>query len=299
MTNEVTDYRSNPEKQIKHAAEVIKKSAQRRKVFEAIYETKKKVKTVDEIASKTSLSRMRVLQEAGNLFNNSIISKTKQNGKLAYEKDKFYTQYKKKILSLAGNKDKLSKFLTKSNPLSSIVTIKVPLLKRQLNAKYITIDDIDSFSRTRKVQNVGKNTPILESVFKKGIQKIMLERGIFKDWGGEKNDLYTTRLLLKGKRKRVAFGFKGKSTKGTLTPAKMGVNGDQIQRLFENPADVFIVQYWDKIGESVIQQMEHSAMLKSYKEEREIFYSTIDGQDTLRILSGYPKEFSGSLSPKK
>lgn len=40
------------------------------------------------------------------------------------------------------------------------------------------------------------------------------------------------------------FACKGPGTKGILTPARMGQNGDQIPRLFTTAADVFLVQYW-------------------------------------------------------
>lgn len=75
-----------------------------------------------------------------------------------------------------------------------------------------------------------------------GMQQVLGEKGKFQDWGGEGNDLWTTRLRLGGKRRATAFAFKSGGTPGKLTPAKMGRNGDQIQRLFQSPADVFIVQ---------------------------------------------------------
>lgn len=288
---DVTDIRSNPKEQIVHVAEVIKKSSDRRKVFEAIYNTKQKIKTVSEVVDKTKLSRMRVLQEAGNLANNRIITKTKKDNRLAYEKDPFFTQHKKKILSIAGKKEKIAKIPTKSNPLTSMTTIKVTVPSQRIKVHSITIDDIDSFSKVKKVKSIQKNFPIQEKVFKKGIQKIIGEPGSFNDWGGEKNDLYTSRIKIKGKRKSTAFAFKGKGTSGILTPAKMGKNGDQIQRLFENPAEVFIIQYWDRIGEAVIEQANSHAKLKSLMENKEIFVCFIDGKDTQKLLDAYRTKF--------
>ncbi len=291
MVHETTDIRSNPTEQIKHVAETLKRSADRRKVFEAIYRTKKKIKTVTEITAITKLRRMRVLQEAGNLANNSIVKKTKVNGELAYEKDPFFTQHKKRILSLAGNKDKLARFMTKSNPIQSMYTVKIQVPKQKLRDIYISIDEIDSFSKVKNVKNVGENIPIYEDEFKKGIQRILGEEGTFKDWGGEKNDLLSTRLMLRGRRRRVAFGFKGRGQGGVLTPNKMGKNGDQIQRLFESAAEVFLVQYWDRISEKIIEQMQGWAQLKSIKEQKDIFYGIIDGQDTQRLYVAYKDKF--------
>ena len=49
----------------------------------------------------------------------------------------------------------------------------------------------------------------------------------------------------------------------------MGKNGDQIQRLvLECPADVFLVQYWNAIDDSVLEQLEKFAQYKSYTEEQ-------------------------------
>ena len=132
---------------------------------------------------------------------------------------------------------------------------------------------------------------MLEAKFKEGIKRILHEKGRFKDWGGERNDLLTTRLWLKGKRRATAFALKGKGLRRKLTPALMGKNGDQIQRLFSSPAQVFLVQYWDQIDESVLEQMSAFAKAKSAVEGKEIWYGVIDGNDSNRILKAYPSVF--------
>ena len=155
----------------------------------------------------------------------------------------------------------------------------------------ITVDEIDTF---RKVRHVKANThpnPMPEARFKRGIQRILGERGRFKDWGGERNDLLTTRLVLKGKRRAAAFAFKGPGLRGILTPGRMGKNGDQIHRLFNSAAEVFLVQYWNQIAESVLEQMEEFAKAKSVSDGKEIFFGVIDGQDSNRIITAYPKSF--------
>ena len=292
MPIEVSDVRSNPQDQIAHAARVIGRSKDCRKVFSAIYQGKKKIKTITDIVQLTSLPRIRVLQEAGKLCNNRIIKKTKVRKELAYEKDPFYTQNKKKILSLAGNKEALEKFPTKTNPKIKEMLVHVLLPKKMADVKQLTIDDIDSFAKVRGYSSRKNAIPIEEKMFKEGLQKILQEQGTFQDWGGELDDLFSTRLLLNGERKNVAFGLKGKGTGGILTPKKMGERGDQIQRLFRAPADVFLVQYWGQIDESIIEQMKHFAIAKSVLENRKIYFGVIDGQDTERILSVYSEYFS-------
>src|SRR6185312_1730126 len=90
-----------------------------------------------------------------------------------------------------------------------------------------------------------------EAKFKGGIASILGERDSFSDWGGESRDLSSTRVWIGGRRRVAAFAFKGPGMTGRLTPGKMGKNGDQIQRLFGAPAEVFLVQYGGRVLQSV------------------------------------------------
>jgi hypothetical protein len=56
-------------------------------------------------------------------------------------------------------------------------------------------------------------------------------------------------------------------------------------------AEVFIVQYHNQVDEDVVQQMIAFATLNSVRESRPIWYGIIDGDDTNRLLSAYPKQF--------
>ncbi len=292
MSLDVSDVRSNPQDQIAHAARVIGRSPQRRKVFIWIYKGKQKVKTVAEIVVLSSLPRKRVLEEAQKLYNNDIIRKTKVGKELAYEKYPFFTQNKDKVLRLAGNPTALAKFPTKINPRVGNVSVTLSLPRKSIDATRITVDDIESFAKVRGKESDNQSPPIEERVFKQGLQKILGEEGTFQDWGGESDDLFSTRMFVGGQRKAVAFGLKGKGTKGALYPKKMGKRGDQIQRLFGAPADCFLVQYWGQIDESVNEQMRDLAMLKSVQECKRIYYGVIDGRDTMRILLAYSDAFS-------
>jgi hypothetical protein len=94
-----------------------------------------------------------------------------------------------------------------------------------------------------------------------------------------------------GKRVAAAFAFKGPGMKGVLVPGKLGKNGDQIQRLFVEDADLFIVQYVGQIASTVAQQMAVFAQAKSLSTGRKIYYGTIDGTDSARLIAAYPKAF--------
>jgi len=295
MTIETSDVRSNPNDQILFAAEKIGNSRLRKEVFKEIHRGKRKIKTVSEIVEKTRLERIQVLKAGNYLYNNRIIKKTKINGELAYERDDFYFQNKKKILKLSEDAEQREKFPTKRTRTTSLddITINVKLPKKLTKVEKITIDDIDSFLKVKEIKfsTNEKDTPILEEDFQQGLQKIINEEGVFKDWGGEIDDLYTNRIVINGKRVYAAFGLKGRGKRGKLTPKNMGTQGDQIQRLFRAPADAFFVQYWSQIDESIIEQMHAFAVAKSVLEDKTIYYGIIDGQDTNRIIKAYPEFF--------
>ena len=292
----VTDFRSNTNDQIVNAAELVGRSEQRAAVFRAVCSGKKKIKTRDEIAAATNLSPKRVLEIGKQLADRHLVHQTTKNGQTAYEKDMQLAPYKDKILRLAKDPVARSKVPTKKSPKGqreASPTISVTLPAKLVDIQRITLDDLDNFSAVRGVPETRKKLEISEEVFKQGVIEIIGEPGEFKDWGGEHNDLYTTRIRFRGKRLAAAFAFKGPGTKGRLTPKKMGSNGDQIQRLYQADADMFIVHYWREIDESVIEQMKHFAISKSVTEGRRIYYGIIDGADANRMYESYSAEFGG------
>lgn len=299
MALPVADRSSNKNEQIVHAAEVLGRSEQRIAVFTEIYRGKKKTKTVLDLMDVTKLDRRRVLDLGRGLASNELVTQTKDDGITAYEKIDFFTHHRDKILQLARNPTARQKVPTKRNlqgttarNIALKVDLKVP--QRRLKAKHITIDDIDSFSMVKNIEEIPEQyTKIYETRFKAGVAKILRERDRFKDWGGEQSDLSSTKLVLDGKRRAAAFAFKGPGTTGKLTPRKMGKNGDQIQRLFRCPAEIFVVQYWCEIDDSVYEQMKLFAQLKSYFDNKTIWYCVIDGDDSNRLMLAYPSKFPG------
>src|SRR3972149_3950478 len=105
------------------------------------------------------------------------------------------------------------------------------------------------------------------------------------------SERYACRVTFRGKRIGAAFAFKGRGTRKKLTPRDMGKTGNQIQRLFTSPAELFFVQYVGQIDESVVEQMHTAAVSKSYSTGKEIYYGIIDGADTMRLITAYPKSF--------
>jgi hypothetical protein len=291
---EVSDSLSNTEEQIERAAKTLGRSIARKKVFDKIYHHKAKVKTVSEVVAKTKLPRIRVLQEGRHLSRKGIVRQTTKDGETAYEKIDFFHAHKQQILGLAGNPKKLAALPTKRKiraQLTSVVTIPSAGAK----AKRITVDDVASFARIRRLRlnEAAQTLPssMSEAQFKRGVQRIIGEPGKFKDWGGEKSDLYTTRIRLTDKRLAAAFAFKGPGQKGKLVIGRMGKNGDQALRLFQEEADVFFVQHWREIDSSIIDLMRNLAIAKSATTGRPVWYGIMDGNDSNRLVLAYPTCF--------
>jgi len=136
-----------------------------------------------------------------------------------------------------------------------------------------------------------------EKLFKYGMASILGSKGKFQDWGGEKNDLYTSHVTIGGRRRSTAFAFKGPATSPPLTPAKLGSNADQIQRLYSTTADAFFVQFEGRIEETVKEQMLAHAIKKSHETGREVLYGVIALEDSHRLRAKYDSDFSTQNIP--
>lgn len=289
------DRSSNKPEQIQMAAEAIGRSVIKRKVFKEIYTGKRAVKTVVDLMNATGLGRIRVLDAARTLAADDIIEPTKVDGLTAYRKIGFFQSKRDQVLRFAANPLARKKLVTKRNSRTSvtqrILTVNVRVPRAAVIARPITVDDIDSFKAVRKI-GAEPYLKMAETQFKDGMARILGEHGSFKDWGGELRDLYSSRVLIGGKRRRVAFAFKGPGKTGKLTPAKMGKNGTQIQRLLKCPAEVFIVQYWGEVADETGELLQQLTELRSFFEGKELLYCVIDGNDSARLIKAYPTQFA-------
>lgn len=297
----VSEFPASAPEQIDHFAKLLRRSPQRQAVFWEVCRGKSnKPKTAEEIGSKTNLPAKRVLEIAATLSAHQLFEKVRHNAKIAYRKYSNINAVKSKIMSLAKDKARLAAHVTVRNP--KIVPgeirlrVKTTTTDVYVSARLVTVDHIDDFSKVRSLKHarIPKTAPkrLPEKVFKSALAMILGNRGVFKDWGGEKGDLYTTHIKLKGQRHAAAFGLKGPAKKGTLTPGKMGLNGDQIQRLFDMDAQVFLVQYEGQIAETVVQQLKALAVNKSVEDRRPVFYGIIALEDSYRLRVRYKKEFA-------
>jgi hypothetical protein len=298
MVQEVRDTTTNENDTIVMAAKTIGRGA-KRDVFKAIYHGKRRVKTAAEIAKATGLTQKRVT-ECGKVLDQRGIVRQVDGHPVSYEKVNSYIPLRPRILKATGSRQVLEAIPTKVRPhTGSIGTGKFPkfvtvrIRTSGANAKAITIDDIDNFSRVSSVKPDGSlPSTVSEDEFKTGVQAVIGQAGEFKDWGGENSDLFSSHVRINGKRLATAFAFKGPGLRAKLVPGKMGKNGDQIQRMFQQDARVFLVQHWREIDPSVLSEMRAHAINKSTQNGcATIYYGIISGQDSERLRKAYPKKF--------
>jgi hypothetical protein len=110
-----------------------------------------------------------------------------------------------------------------------------------------------------------------------------------KDWGGELNDLYSANVVVNGVRIETAFLLKGNGLrKREMQIANCGKNGDQLLRLFQSPARLFVVQFVGPISETVVADVSGKVQLRRAG-GAECNFLIMDGQDTARVLLAYGK----------
>jgi hypothetical protein len=307
--HQVSDFSAFAPEKIEHFAKLLCKSPQRRTVFWEICRGKSKdPKTAEEIGKRVHLSYKRVLEIASPLAAHQLFEKVRHNRRIAYRKYPNINAVKQKIMDLAENKARLAGHVTLRKPGTRYTEIrfKIPRTSADLflDVRPISIDGIRNFSRVRSLKHKmipDKLDPprLPEKVFKIGIANVLGNKGVFKDWGGEKNDLYTSHVNVGGTRYAAAIGLKGPATTGTLTPGKMGKNGDQIQRLFDSDAQLFLLQYEGTIAETVSQQLKGLAVNKSVEDRRTVFYGVVALEDSYRLRLKYPKEFAKAAKKMK
>ena len=154
------------------------------------------------------------------------------------------------------------------------------------------IEDLDSFAKARDI-NPREVKPLLPLKLSEQQIKTFLEEIIGEHFGQhvgseETTGVITSHIKVGGDRLRAAFLLKGSGTKGKLTITKCGKKGDQIVRLVEAPADIYVIQHVDAIDERVIRNL-HGKIQLMNNEGKNCRMCIVDGPDTARILLAYGK----------
>ena len=153
----------------------------------------------------------------------------------------------------------------------------------------ISVDSIDSFSRVCDVRprlsepDLQCLRAVPETEIKAAFASIVNEPFVPKDWSGERSDMLSDRVRFRGQRIATAFLFKGPAQFRPMTLSELGKNGDQIDRLFTEPADLFVLQHCHQVTPPV------RGTMRAYAQQtgRPRLFCIIDGFDTIRILKAY------------
>jgi hypothetical protein len=296
-----TEFSATSEETIQKIATELSASDRKYRVFEAVYSGGNKPKDADAVAALTGLDRVSVLQLATPMAHQQYFEPLKHNARVAFKKYEHINAVKHRILQLARNPKKLKQHVSARTPRQTIL-VEVDSRKRtEINVQEIFIDDIEEFKLVKNLKpaQLSDLDPrrLPEKIFKYGVASILGNKGKFQDWGGEKNDLYTSNVTIAGQRKSTAFAFKGPATSPPLTIAKLGKNGDQIPRLFSTTAEVFLVQFEGAIDEAVKSEMLTHAIRKSHETGKEILYGLISTEDSHRLRVKYASNFTVDKVP--
>jgi hypothetical protein len=165
----------------------------------------------------------------------------------------------------------------------------VPLNEEE--AAEILPENIEQFSAMRDVrvkdalewQNVMRDLP---EAHVKEVFAGLLREPTKKDWGGEQNDHFSANIVANGRRNTAAFLLKGPTNFREMTLEMCGKRGDQLYRLANSDADIFVVQHAHLIGDAVRGTLR---ALTSRAHGRTRRFCVIDGMATYRILKAYGK----------
>jgi hypothetical protein len=125
-------------------------------------------------------------------------------------------------------------------------------------------------------------TMIPELAIKELICSLLGEHSVPGDWGGEESDVLSSNLIVDDCRHTGAFLLKGPSRFHPMKPTDLGKNGDQLYRLFNIPAHIYVVQHCHTIGAAVRKQAEAFALARSFVAPCRIVF--MDGITTARLL---------------
>lgn len=124
-----------------------------------------------------------------------------------------------------------------------------------------------------------------ELAIKELICRLLSEHSVPSDWGGEESDVLSANLVVDGRRHTGAFLLKGPARFHPMKPTDLGKNGDQLYRLFNIPAQIYVVQHCHTIGAAVRKQAEAFALARSFVAPCQVVF--MDGITTARLLQAH------------
>ena len=270
-------------------ARELAKSERKFKIWREIYAHGNRPKTAKSLEGPTSLSAQTILTLGSPMAAKGYFDRVKHGGLWAFKKIQSLNAVKHTILRAAKSPSALGREEAKKLKVSVVVR---KTTVRGGKAKYLPIESIDQFSKVTKIKKTQPLKPLPEKNFKNGLKRIFDENRDFPDWPGERNDFYTDKLKINGRRFPAAFALKGPGVGvKKAVPGKWGKHGNQIQRLASSPAQVLMLQFEGEIDEYSREQLKKFAQLKAHQETEDIFFGFIDDADSARIRRAYGNAF--------
>lgn len=163
-------------------------------------------------------------------------------------------------------------------------------------------EDIDQFAGlderwTPKASEFSAMRGVPEQSVKELLCRLLGEPSIPNDWGGEESDVLSANLGVNGRRQTAAFLLKGPSRFHPMKPTDLGRNGDQLYRLFNIPADVFVIQHCHNIGAAVRKQALAFALQRSFTAPCRVLF--VDGMTTARLLRAHGEWPAQPATPRQ
>jgi hypothetical protein len=171
--------------------------------------------------------------------------------------------------------------------IGDLVTSQSPMSLPFASSLELQPGEIAQFSRmdsqwTPSRAEFAQLANVPERRVKQIIGDLLGELAVPSDWGGEESDLFSAQLLVGNARRTSAFLLKGPARFHPMTPRDLGKNGDQLYRLFNIPADIYVVQHCHTIGPAVRKTVEAFALHRSFTVPCR--YVIMDGYSTARLL---------------
>jgi hypothetical protein len=234
MMTVVSNPRADADEKIERAARILRASKQNKEVFKAIYAGRKRFKSIEDIKRFVSNFNNNTYAAAARLFSEDIVDRKIVDG---YGKKDFYIHNRQRILRMSENLARLKKVPTKRKVQVQIAPSSTFRFRTNPKVQQLYIDDVDSFKKVRRIRKADAIVVhnLAERTINTGLCRI-LNQSEKKDWGGERHDIYTNKIIFRGSRRSAAFALKGKAIKSKLTPGKMGKNGDQASWSFPDCA---------------------------------------------------------------
>ncbi len=144
---------------------------------------------------------------------------------------------------------------------------------------------IDQFRPYRDVDVTGVTLLLMvhEREIKDRLNLLLGQHESANDWGGEDDDIFAT-CTLNGNELPIAMMLKGRSVPRPMRLKDAGSNSDQVLRIAEAPAVIFVVQHVHKITEPVRRQLRLNIEALRAR-GHEAYCAFIDGFQTYKLLT--------------